>query len=52
MSLGHFNHCVDNSAGIRSIHRIAEQPVLASYRKRPDGILAGLSSYVNKPAYP
>ena len=44
----HLNHCVDYRTGIRSVHGTAEQPVLPSYCKWTDCILAELSSYMNK----
>lgn len=31
MCFCHLNHCIDYRAGIRSVHGIAEQPVLPAY---------------------
>ena len=39
VGLGCFNHGIDYGTGLRSLYGIAEQPVLAAYRKRTDGIL-------------
>ena len=43
MRPGHLNDRVDYCAGICSLDTVTEQPVLATYCKRPDRILAGLS---------
>ena len=40
MCFCHFNHCIDYRAGIRSVHRTAEQPVLPAHCKWADRILA------------
>lgn len=40
MCFCHFNHCIDYRAGIRSVHRTAEQPVLPAHCEWTDCILA------------
>ena len=38
VKLGHLNDCVDVHAGLSSIDRCAEQPVLAANGNRPDAV--------------
>lgn len=40
MCFCHLYHCINNCAGIRTINRTAEQPILPVYRERTDRIFA------------
>ena len=51
MCFGHLNHCVDYCAGIRSVHRTAEQPVFSPHCERTDRILTEIIGKAAPPVF-
>ena len=51
MCFCHLNHCIDHCAGIRSVNRTAEQPVLASYCEWTNCILTEIIGKAAPPVF-